>query len=157
MLVKKDFEYDGRLCTLRRTSSVIAETGVRRIDLLKIDLQRAELDVLRGIDPVRWPLIRQVAMGVHGEAGLPMAGRVDTVRALLSGQGFDVQVTEPKMLAGNGRFMVQAVRPGYSDDPRPVVAAHGNAEPLDAAAITGLAERLPAGSVPDVEIMSNLD
>ncbi|CRK58248.1 31-O-demethyl-FK506 methyltransferase [Alloactinosynnema sp. L-07] len=157
-ILAKDFEYDERKCVLRRTSAVIDEVAVPVIDLLKIDVQRAELDVLRGIDAAHWPLVQQVTMEVHDEPGLPTAGRVDTVRGILAELGFDVQVTEPKMLAGNGRFSVQAIRPGYADDPRPVVAAVGNGRPLDGAELrTWLAERLPADLVPDeVEVVSTL-
>lgn len=149
-IIAKDFEYDQRECVLRRTSDVIAEVGAPVIDLLKIDVQRAELDVLRGIEDAHWPLIQQVTMEVHDEPGLPTAGRVDTVRALLAAQGFDVQVTEPKMLAGTGRFSVQAIRPGYADDPRPVVAAAGTGLPLDGDEVrTWLADQIPADLVPD--------
>ncbi|WP_436498556.1 FkbM family methyltransferase [Actinokineospora sp. HUAS TT18] len=157
-IIAKDFEYDARECLLRRTSAVIDEVAVPVIDLLKIDVQRAELDVLRGIDAAHWPLVQQVTMEVHDEPGLPTAGRVDTVRDLLAEQGFDVQVTEPKMLAGTGRFSVQAIRPGYADDPRPIVAAAGNGRPLDGGELrTWLGDRLPADLVPaEVEIVSTL-
>lgn len=53
-------------CTL---SSVIDEHAVAQVDLLKIDVERAELDVLRGLRDEHWPRIRQVVMEVHDEAG----------------------------------------------------------------------------------------
>jgi FkbM family methyltransferase len=37
----------------------------RAVDLLKIDVEGAELDVLQGIDARHWPLIRQVVMEVQ--------------------------------------------------------------------------------------------
>jgi FkbM family methyltransferase len=48
-----------RMCTL---SDAIREHHVNRIDLLKIDVEGAELDVLRGIEESHWPLIRQISM-----------------------------------------------------------------------------------------------
>lgn len=38
------------------------------MDLLKIDVERAELEVLAGVEAAHWPLIRQVgaARGLHG-------------------------------------------------------------------------------------------
>ncbi|GLW89909.1 FkbM family methyltransferase [Actinokineospora globicatena] len=134
-ILAKEFEYDYRTCQLRRTSSLIAESGVPVIDLLKIDVQRAELDVLRGIDSTQWDLVQQVVMEVHDEDGLPTSGRVGVVRSLLEENGFDVTVSESEILTGAGRFAVQAIRPSYAADPRPVVAALGNAGELDGAAI----------------------
>jgi len=37
----------------------------RQVDLLKVDVERAELLVLRGVRPDDWPHIRQVAMEVR--------------------------------------------------------------------------------------------
>jgi FkbM family methyltransferase len=38
----------------------------RRVDLLKVDVERAELLVLQGIAPHHWPIIEQVTMEVGG-------------------------------------------------------------------------------------------
>lgn len=154
-LLEREFEWEDRACTLRRTSGMIEETGVPRVDLLKIDVQRAELDVLRGIDDRHWPLVQQVAMEVHDETGNPTAGRLATVVNLLEEQGFRVSYTEPEMLAGTGRFAVTAIRPEYAGDPRPIEAAAGTAKPLDAEKVRAwLTATLPAAHVPDrVEVV----
>jgi hypothetical protein len=47
------------MCTL---SDAIREHHVNRIDLLKIDVEGAELDVLRGIERSHWLFIRQISM-----------------------------------------------------------------------------------------------
>jgi hypothetical protein len=52
-------------CELTSVSALISSRSLGRIDLLKIDVERAELDVLSGVLPHHWPLIRQVAMEVH--------------------------------------------------------------------------------------------
>jgi hypothetical protein len=39
------------------------------VGLLKVDVERAELAVLRGVAPRDWPAIRQVAIEVHDSAG----------------------------------------------------------------------------------------
>ena len=41
----------------------------RSVDLLKVDVERAEKEVLEGILPSDWPKIRQVAMEVHDVDG----------------------------------------------------------------------------------------
>ncbi len=46
-----------RMCTV---SDLIRSHGLARIDLLKIDVEGAELDVLHGIAHEDWRLIRQV-------------------------------------------------------------------------------------------------
>ena len=95
-------------CPMRTLSSVIDEHGVQRIDLLKIDAERAELDVLRGIDAAHWPRIRQVVMEVHDSDG-----RLDQVRALLRAQGFAEPVVEQSpALRPFGVHQLWARRPG---------------------------------------------
>ena len=51
------------MCTV---SDLIRNHGLARIDLLKIDVEGAELDVLRGIAHKDWQLIRQVAHTYNG-------------------------------------------------------------------------------------------
>jgi FkbM family methyltransferase len=148
-LVSRDFELAPRRCTLRRLSTLADEIAVPRIDLLKIDVQRSELDVLHGIEDRHWALVQQISMEVHDEPGTPTEGRVREVRALLSARGFRLAVAEEDLLRGTGRYAVQAVRPGYADDPRPVAAAAGSGRPLDAARLRAwLAGLLPAHQLP---------
>lgn len=52
---------------VRRLSSFLSDD--RAIDLLKVDVEGAELDVLRGIDPLHWTLINQVVIEVQDLAG----------------------------------------------------------------------------------------
>ena len=54
----------------RRTlSDILAETGVERVDLLKIDVQKAELEVLEGIAEEDWPKIAQLARMRYATSG----------------------------------------------------------------------------------------
>lgn len=53
----RQVQHECQLCTV---SDLIQEHGLPRVDLLKIDVERAELDVLRGVAPAHWPLIHQV-------------------------------------------------------------------------------------------------
>ncbi|MFI0482838.1 FkbM family methyltransferase [Actinomadura sp. 9N215] len=145
-LAAKDFEFVECRCLLRPLSAVVDEVGVRAIDLIKIDAQRAEYDVLQGIEDRHWPLIQQISMEVHDEAGSPTEGRVEQVTARLDDQGFRVSVEVEEMLRGTGRYAVYAVRPGYDRDPRPVAAARS----VDPGSVAGwLSGRLPADRLPD--------
>jgi FkbM family methyltransferase len=153
-LVAKDFEFVECPCRLRTMSAVIDEAGVDIIDLIKIDAQRAELDVLRGIEPRHWPLVQQISMEVHDETDSPTEGRVKQVEQLLLEQGFQVTVEIEDMLRGTGRYAVYAVRPGYDSDPRPVVAAAGITHTVTPGHVADwLSERLPADLLPDQVIV----
>ena len=146
----KDFEFIECRCRLRKMSAVIDEVGVRIIDLVKIDVQRAEYDVLQGIEARHWPLIQQISMEVHDEAGSPTEGRVEQVTALLSERGFQVSVAVEEMLRDTGRYAVYAIRPGYENDPRPVMAAAGTAHAVDPGRVADwLSARVPLNLLPD--------
>ncbi|GFH13539.1 methyltransferase, FkbM family/non-ribosomal peptide synthase domain TIGR01720/amino acid adenylation domain-containing protein, partial [Haematococcus lacustris] len=49
----------------RSLSQIIQEQGLQRVDLLKVDVERAEVKVLQGIAPQHWSILRQVSMEVH--------------------------------------------------------------------------------------------
>ncbi len=84
-LIAKSLRANGQRveCELRTISDVMAEHGVPRIDLLKIDAEGEELEVLRGIERADWPKIRQVVVEVHD-----VDGRLSDITALLREHGF---------------------------------------------------------------------
>jgi FkbM family methyltransferase len=149
-LAANDFEFIECKCRLRTMSAVIDEVGVHTIDLIKIDAQRAECDVLAGIEARHWPLVQQITMEVHDEPGSPTEGRVEQVTALLEGRGFRVSVAVEEMLRGTGRYAVYAIRPGYESDPRPVVAAADIEHAVEPELVAKwLSTNLPADLLPD--------
>ncbi|HET6977268.1 MAG TPA: amino acid adenylation domain-containing protein [Pyrinomonadaceae bacterium] len=97
-------------CPLKRLSDVIREEGVTRIDLLKIDVQQAELDVLLGVDESDWSKIEQVSMEIHDAAGQRSEGRVAKITELLERQGFSVVAEQDDSLRGTDRYSLYAVR-----------------------------------------------
>jgi FkbM family methyltransferase len=98
-------------CTTRRLSEVIHEQGVPRIDMLKVDVQRAEADVLRGVDEEHWPLIRRIALEVHDEPGTATEGRLAVLTGELRERGFEVGDPLDDGLVESGRYSLFAVRP----------------------------------------------
>ncbi|MFE9485391.1 amino acid adenylation domain-containing protein [Streptomyces sp. NPDC006641] len=133
--------------TLRRLSDVLAETDVTRIDLLKIDVQRAELDVLHGIDDAHLALVQQIALEVHDDTGGAPDGRTAQIVEYLRGRGFEVVAEQDDLLVGTDRHAVYAVRPEYREDPRPV-AEPPLAVPDAALLREWAAQRLPEPFVP---------
>ncbi|SCF34910.1 methyltransferase, FkbM family/amino acid adenylation domain-containing protein [Micromonospora purpureochromogenes] len=149
--------FAGRELTVpvRPLSAVLDELAPDRIDLLKIDVQRAEADVLAGLADRHWPLVAQVAMEVHDAAGTDTEGRLDELTRLLTERGFDVVTRQDDLLAGTDRHTLHAVRPEYAADPRPavVVPAGPAAGPLDERLTGWLADRLPAHLVPAAVVL----
>ena len=115
-------------CRLRPLSAVIREEGVRRIDLLKIDVQKAELDVLRGIADGDWPRIRQVVMEVHD-----LDGRLGEIVRLLEARDFRVAVEQDEAVEGTvlyNLFAVSRTVPPRESDPLRDASGGPGAVPL---------------------------
>jgi len=93
-------------CEVRTLSDVLAEHRVERIDLLKVNVEKAEGDVLAGIDERDWPKVRQLTMQVHD-----LGGRVESVRRDLVRRGYTVAVDQDPLLAGTDIFDLYARRP----------------------------------------------
>jgi amino acid adenylation domain-containing protein/non-ribosomal peptide synthase protein (TIGR01720 family)/FkbM family methyltransferase len=94
-------------CQLRTLSDVIHEHGIERIDLLKLDVQKSEMDVLAGIRAEDWPRIRQIVMEVHD-----IDGRLEQITALLGQHGYDLVVEQEALLADTVMYDIYALRPG---------------------------------------------
>jgi amino acid adenylation domain-containing protein/FkbM family methyltransferase len=97
---------------LLRLSDVLRTEGVERIDLLKVDVEKAELEVLRGLDDDDWPKVRQVVAEVHD-----VDGRLAAVAELLESHGFRVATEQDPTLAGTRLWNLYAVRPGRPGRP----------------------------------------
>jgi FkbM family methyltransferase len=99
--------HEGKVMTvpMHTVSKVIADGGLDRVALLKIDVERAELDVLAGISDADWPRIEAVIAEVHD-----LGDRLDTVRQLLAGHAFSVTAKQERGLVGGEMWTVHAVR-----------------------------------------------
>ncbi|WP_326693691.1 FkbM family methyltransferase [Streptomyces sp. NBC_01766] len=76
---------EARRCEVSTLTRVIAEQRLERIDLLKIDVEKAEAEVLAGIDDASWSRIDRIAMEVHD-----LDGRLKELVSLLRDRGFEV-------------------------------------------------------------------
>ena len=106
-LLEERFRSEPFTCRLRPLSDVIEEEEVEWIDLLKIDVQKAELEVLQGIRDEHWPRIGQIAMEVHD-----LDGRLERIVRLLEERGFRVAVEQDELLQGSVLYNLFAVREG---------------------------------------------
>lgn len=92
-------------CQLKPLSAVIREHHVDRIDLLKIDVEKSELDVLAGIEDGDWARIRQIVIEAHD-----VKGSLSRLTALLQRQGYSVVTEQDEYLKGSNLYNVFAVR-----------------------------------------------
>ena len=92
-------------CRLETLSNVIRAKQITRIDLLKIDVEKSELDVLRGLADEHWPLVQQVVVEVHD-----VDGQLEEVESILRRHGFEVAAEQESTLADTGLYNVYARR-----------------------------------------------
>ena len=93
-------------CRLTSVSEIIREQQLDRIDLLKIDAERSELDIIRGIAEPDWRKIDQIVMEIHDRTG-EAVGRIEQ---LLAGKGYRCAVEEESLLEDSGLFNLYATR-----------------------------------------------
>jgi 31-O-methyltransferase len=80
----------------------LTERRLDEVALLKVDVERAELDVLNSVGAHRWPAIRRVVVEVHD-----LDGQLGRVTSLLEGHGYAVRVaTEDDFAEGSIRMVV---------------------------------------------------
>ena len=104
-LLEERFRSETFECQLRTLSEVIKEQQVGRIDLLKIDVQKSELDVLLGIADEDWEKIQQIVMEVHD-----LEGRLETVKQLLARHNFNVTVAQDALYEDSVLYNLYANR-----------------------------------------------
>ena len=93
-------------CQLTCVSDIIRENRIDKINLLKIDAEKSELDILKGIADADWPKISQIVMEIHDRTG----EAVKRIEALLSKKGYRCAVEHEKLLEHSGLFNLYASR-----------------------------------------------
>lgn len=104
-------------CALTSVSDIIRENGLTHIHLLKIDAEKSELAILRGIEEEHWPLIDQIVMEVHDRS----RAAVQSIEDQLAHRGFRCAVVEEKLLEDSGLFNIYATRRTRVAEARPEV------------------------------------
>lgn len=93
------------LCELRTVSEIISENSIECVDLLKIDVEKSELDVLQGIENEDWKKIRNIVIEAHD-----VNGQLERIRTLLEHRGYNVIVEQDVSLDSMGLFNIYAKR-----------------------------------------------
>ena len=92
-------------CRLRTVSEILREQGIERVDLLKVDVQKLELEVLEGIDDLDWPRIRQLVLEVHD-----IDGGLERATDLLRARGFHVVAEQDDLYDGSPIYNLYVTR-----------------------------------------------
>lgn len=100
-----DFDSRSVSCEMKTLSTFMEEESIERVDLLKIDVERAEADVFKGVSGQDWPKIRQVVAEVHD-----IDGRLADLSELLEKRGFRVCADQEEMMRSTNVNMIYAVR-----------------------------------------------
>ncbi len=108
MLLDERLRATTQSAQLRTLSSVMAEQGIERIDLLKINVEKSELEVLLGICANDWPKIRQLVIEVDQQE------KIADITTLLERQGYEVLVEQDPLLRNTDLCYVYAIRPSTS-------------------------------------------
>jgi amino acid adenylation domain-containing protein/FkbM family methyltransferase len=91
---------------IRTVSSVMDQNGIQRVDLLKINVEKAELDVLKGISPQHWQRIRQVVLEVDVDT------HIEPITGILERHGFEWLLDQDLLLEGTQLYYIYAIRSG---------------------------------------------
>jgi amino acid adenylation domain-containing protein/FkbM family methyltransferase len=100
------FEGKEVTCELRTLSEFIAEHHLAQIDLLKMNVEKSELEVLLGIQGEDWPKIRQLVVEVHATEG-----RLESILSLLKEKGYEVVTAQDHALKNTALCTVYAWMP----------------------------------------------
>ncbi len=99
------FKKETFILPLKTLSEIIDQEQITRIDLLKIDAERSEMEILAGIRDEHWGLVRQIVLELQDEMGA-----MDKMLRLLSDRGFQVVTEQDPLLKGTAVFGVFASR-----------------------------------------------
>ena len=91
-------------CEMTTISQAIREARVEKIDLLKIDAEKSELEILSGIRDEDWGEINQLVLEAHSPA------EAEQVSALLNSKGFRLTLEQEDQLTNSGVFNCFAIR-----------------------------------------------
>lgn len=139
------FKAENIQCQLTTISHVIREHSIDRIDYLKINVEKSELDVLVGIANEDWSKIQKIFVEVH-----ETDGQTEQIKCMLKDQGFNVVMDQVDTFQHTNIFQLYATRPHTSGTETATDGPARSYKPLISVdEVRGfLAERMPDYMVP---------
>lgn len=114
------FETERYSCQLKTVSDIIRENALEQVDLLKVDVEKSELDVLNGISDEDWKRIKQFVIEAHDSDG-----RLESITARLERHGFDFVVEQDQVAKNTGLYNIYAVHPTRRPTASTIAAQNG--------------------------------
>jgi FkbH-like protein/FkbM family methyltransferase len=93
-------------CRLVSVSDIIRENRIEKINLLKIDAEKSELEILAGIEEADWARIDQIVIEIHDRTKRAVA----QVEQLLIDKGYRCAVEQERLLENSGLCNIYATR-----------------------------------------------
>ena len=93
-------------CPMTTVSSVIENYDLKCVHLLKIDVERAENAILRGIKDEHWARINQIVVEVHDQG----AGEHEAMREMLAHKGYQTVLAVEQDLQNSAIYQLTARR-----------------------------------------------
>ena len=93
-------------CQLTSVSDIIRENRIDTINLLKIDAEKSECDILKGIEDAHWPKISQIVIEIHDRTH----EAVKQIATRLGEKGYRCVVEHEELLEDSGLFNLYATR-----------------------------------------------
>ena len=115
-IVEERLNTESYSCTVKSLSSLIRENQVDKIDLLKIDVEKGEIDVLNGIAEEDWGKIQQLVIEIHN-----VDDRLEGIIRQLEAHGFHVAYEQDTLYKNTKLYNLYAIRGEIKKE------AHGNA------------------------------
>ena len=91
---------------LKTVSGFMEERGIGEVELLKVNVEKSEWEVLKGVKKGDWGKIRQLVVEVD------VKGNLEPIVKLLEGEGYEVLVEQDELLERTELCYVYAIRPG---------------------------------------------
>ena len=99
-------------CKLLSVSDIIEENKIKKIDLLKIDAEKSELEIIKGIKESDWDKIKQIVIEIHDKTG----NIFEEIKSILNQKGFYFEVEEEKFLKKSGLYNIYAKKASFESN-----------------------------------------
>ena len=152
------FKTETHTCRVATISEIIENNHIKRIDLLKLDAEKSELDALNGIAEKDWGKIRQIVIEV-----LDINDHLTKITQLLEKNKYKYVVEQSKAFANTGLYHIyaklsdhtEANTKGIRDETGAGSIPLGNKSPTAEDLRKYLKEKLPEYLVPSLYVMLN--
>jgi FkbM family methyltransferase len=91
-------------CNVTTLSAFINKENLQKIDLLKIDAEKSEIEILQGIEQTHWPVISQIIIEAHN------AKQCQQIKDLLSKQGYALNIEQQEQFSDVEVYNIYGIR-----------------------------------------------